>query len=50
MSRRAVRREPEKFFSNSFDALHADLGDGKAGTEHGGLMVPVDISDYFAIG
>ena len=36
----------EKFFSNGFDALHADLGDGKAG-EHRGLVVPAPINDYF---
>src|SRR5215208_1720630 len=29
----------ERFFSNGFDALHADLGDGQSCNEHRGLLV-----------
>jgi raffinose/stachyose/melibiose transport system substrate-binding protein len=37
----------EKFFSNGFDALHADLGDGKAGTNVEGSWFLATINDYF---
>ena len=37
----------EKFFSNGFDALHADLGDGKAGTNVEGSWFLSTIADYF---
>jgi raffinose/stachyose/melibiose transport system substrate-binding protein len=38
----------EKFFSNGFDALHADLGDGKAGMNIEGSWFLADINDFFA--
>jgi len=37
----------EKFFSNGFDALHADLGDGKAGTNVEGSWFLSNIEDFF---
>jgi len=37
----------EKFFSNSFDALHADLGDGKAGANVEGSWFLSNIEDFF---
>jgi len=37
----------QKFFSNSFDALHADLGDGKAAMNIEGSWFLSDISDFF---
>jgi raffinose/stachyose/melibiose transport system substrate-binding protein len=37
----------EKFFSNGFEALHADLGDGKAGTNVEGSWFLSTINDYF---
>jgi len=38
----------EKFFSNGFDALHADLGDGKAGMNIEGSWFLADINDFIA--
>jgi raffinose/stachyose/melibiose transport system substrate-binding protein len=37
----------EKFFSNGFDALHADLGDGKAAMNIEGSWFLADIDDFF---
>jgi raffinose/stachyose/melibiose transport system substrate-binding protein len=37
----------ERFFSNGFDALHADLGDGKAAMNIEGSWFLSDISDFF---
>ena len=37
----------EKFFSNGIDALHADLGDGKAGTHVEGSWFLSNIEDFF---
>ena len=37
----------EKFFSNSFDALHADLGDGKAAMNIEGSWFLADIGTFF---
>jgi raffinose/stachyose/melibiose transport system substrate-binding protein len=37
----------QKFFSNSFDALHADLGDGKAAMNIEGSWFLSDIRDFF---
>jgi raffinose/stachyose/melibiose transport system substrate-binding protein len=38
----------QKFFSNGFDALHADLGDGKAAMNIEGSWFLSDIGDFFA--
>ena len=37
----------QKFFSNSFDALHADFGDGKAAMNVEGSWFLLDIDDFF---
>jgi raffinose/stachyose/melibiose transport system substrate-binding protein len=37
----------EKFFSNGFDALHADLGDSKAAMNVEGSWFLADIDDFF---
>jgi raffinose/stachyose/melibiose transport system substrate-binding protein len=37
----------ERFFSNGFDALHADLGDGKAAMNIEGSWFLADIGDFF---
>src|SRR5918994_2696253 len=37
----------ERFFSNRFDALHADLGDGKAGTNIEGSWFLATIEPFF---
>jgi raffinose/stachyose/melibiose transport system substrate-binding protein len=37
----------QKFFSNGFDALHADLGDGKAAMNIEGSWFLSDIGDFF---
>lgn len=38
----------ERFFSNGFEALHADLGDGKAATNVEGSWFLATIGEYFA--
>src|SRR5215216_217488 len=37
----------EKFFSNGFDAIHADLGDGKAAMTIEGSWLLANIDDFF---
>jgi len=38
---------PERFFSNGFDALHADFGDGKAAMNVEGSWLMANIDEFF---